>query len=484
MDLRTALVSADHPRARAAALQGFIDCAAGAVVEVPPGTWVITTIFLRSGTTLRLARGAVLKCHPEVADYPDLGHGGDGNKDRQPFHLVVARDAVDVGITGEGTIDGNGFAFWDEPMIVLAKRGVDVEAYCDEHRLAPVYRNPVHPWWRERKRRVSPLVQFERCIRVRLDGILIKDSPGWTVHLDACDDVRISDVTLRNHLFGPNTDGFDINGCRDVVVSGCDLTCGDDAIILKSTADSRACERIVVTGCILASNCAALGLGAETAHAIRDVVFAGNVIRQALRGVQIEMWEAGTIENVTITGLTGSSTADVPLQRAISLNIQHHTRSDGALGKMRGIRISDCTLTSRGRIIATAADGAAIEDLSLQGIRLNFPAVEDPAVSVLRQKSFQMANSSPEARVARGALVADNCHRLVVRDVVTVWPAAGAGAAANTELNPYHADAPHHAAWLRRSDGLIDAPYLTAFDPAGSGIARIAEQASRVVVLR
>ncbi|TVR42685.1 MAG: hypothetical protein EA402_11130 [Planctomycetota bacterium] len=491
--LAQSLADTTSPRGCADRIQAAIDRLAeggGGTLSLPVGTWRVTTIQLRSGITLHLPFGCILEAHDNLADFA-IGNASQSNKDRQPYHLLVAEGAEQVGITGDGIIDGRGPAFWDEPIMALAKRGIDINAYVDKHGLCENYRNPNHPWFREKKARVSPLVDFINCRGVILRGITIRNSPGWTVHLHNCDDVQIQFLTIRNDLFGPNTDGLDINGCRDVRISDCDLTCGDDAIILKSMDDARSCERIAVSNCIIASNCAALGIGAETVHAIRDVSFTGCVIRQALRAVQIEMWDAGLVENVVVNGLTGTTDADVPLQRAIYVDIQHHGRRDGALGTCRNLIFSDIALQTRGRCMLTAADGSCIEDVTLRDIQLTYPTIEDPARALAFQASSQMSNDCPHTRDKPAALVCDNVHRLLVSNMRVRWPGQGRGrdalaaaAAANTELNPYHGNIPMHAIWMRRVEGaIIDAPWLQANDPDGHHLERIiAEDCSNILM--
>jgi hypothetical protein len=442
---------------------------------------VCSTLFLRSGIQLELPHGCTLKAHTDLSEFPDLGEYSL-NKDRQPYHLVAAIDCEDVGIVGRGTIDGDGFAFWDKPMRELAAEGVDIEAYCDEHDLNPVYRKANHPWWREHAKRISPLLELKGCKRVRLGDVTIANSPGWTVHMDCCDDVRIQGITIANHLYGPNTDGLDLNGCRDVIISDCDLTCGDDAIILKAMHGARSCERIAVSNCILASNCAALGLGAETVYPIRDISFTGCVVRQALRAVQIEMWEAGLIENVTVTGLTGTTLTEIPLQRALYVDIQHHGREDGALGTLRNVLFSNIALTTRGRCVFTAADGAVLEDVVLRDVHLTYPSIEDASVTVPTYLSSQMSNDAPETRATNAALVVDNARRFQVHNLTVTWPGEGSNQAGDAdaigELNPHNTDPAMHAMVFRRvRQGLVDAPFCTAYDPDGLG------QVERVVAI-
>lgn len=125
MTLWRQLKETSDPRGTAAVLQRALD--AGGIVEVPPGTWTITTLRLRSNTTLRLARGAVLRAHANLDDYP-TGRAGH-NKDRQPYHLLWAQECENLTIEGDGTIDGNGRAFWDEPVSVVQARGSHFVAF-------------------------------------------------------------------------------------------------------------------------------------------------------------------------------------------------------------------------------------------------------------------------------------------------------------------------------------------------------------------
>lgn len=437
-------------------------------MTVPVGRWEVTTLHLRSGITLHLPANAVLMASPDLSLYPHTTEQ-DTNKDRQPFHLIVGDDLENVTLSGDGVIDGNGPAFWHEPMKDLASRGIDVEAYCDEHGLSPVYRNANHPWYREHAQRVSPMVEIKRSRHVRLKGITFANSPGWTVHCHDCDDLCIQGITIANCLYGPNTDGLDLNGCRDVRISDCDLTCGDDAIILKSMKDSRPCENIVVSNCIISTNCAALGLGAEVVHAIRNVTFTGCVIRQALRAFQIEMWDTGLIENVVVSNITGTCHTEIPLQRALYVDINCNRRpDDGTWGTCRNIQFSNIVLQTRGRSLFTAPDGARLEDVVLRDVHLVFDAIEDAAVTVPRYPSSQMSNCCPEARVAPAAVVAQNCTRLQLHNVITSWPGEGsrqpADVSVNQPLNPHHDNPPMHGAWLKGCpDARVNSPFLRGY---------------------
>lgn len=438
------------PTPEAARVQKLIDAAAdrgGGTVPIEPGEHEVSMLTLRTGVTLHLERGSTLVACTDLDRYPRLPEGH--NKDRQPFHLIHAQGLDGITIQGDGTIDGRGPAFWDPPLgdATLGARG---------------------SFYRAKPRRISPLLEIRDCTNVTLRDFTIRNSPGWTVHLVCCDRGRITGVTVDNSLFGPNTDGFDLNGCRDVHVSNCNLTCGDDAIILKATPDARSCERITVTNCTLATNCAALGIGAEIDHPIRDIAFSNCTVKQAIRIIQIEMWSAGLVENVVINNIVGSTLSGVSLERPIYLDIQSHRRDvdhgDESLGTMRNILISNLACTTRGRIMLTAKDGSTIENVTLRDIHLTYPAkenghpdLEDATVTVTTGGSSQMSNDNPETRMRNAALILDNVRGLELQNLRTNWPTNTGGG-----------DPPvkYHALWARRTtDSHIDPRHLTASDP-------------------
>lgn len=385
------------------ALQRLIDEAGdrGGIVSVSPGRWEVTTLYLRSNMTFRLERGATLVTHPDLSRYPEPSDETD--RIRGPYHTLVADGCENLTVEGDGAFDGQGELFWDEP-----------------HRDAG--RGAVGLFWRKRPDRVNPLLEFKNCRNLILRDFTITNSPGWTVHLLSVEKARITGLTLRNSLFGPNTDGLDINGCRDLFISDCDLRCGDDAIILKAFPAAGPCEDIVITNCIMETNCAAIGFGAETSADIRNVSVSNCVVKASIRMVQFEMWDPGVIENITITNISGRTMAPVPLERPIYMDIQHHGRTDGVLGKIRNVIISNLVAETRGRIMLTAADGTEIENVTLRDIHLRYPEIEDPEHTVHHMPSEQMSNDSPETRDQRAAVIADNVRGLELFNIQTDWP--------------------------------------------------------------
>ncbi len=424
----------------AAYLQEAIDQvheAGGGIVHVGKGVYPVTTVFMRSGVELHLQRGAVVQAWHHIDDYPDATLPPIFQY--QPrANLITAIDCEDISITGDGVIDGQDSAFWDP---------------CEskEDRPYGIFRYKVRGTLQSRP---SPLVQIVRCRNVRLDRVRVQAAPGWAVHVYDCDHVSISGLTIRGHKFGPHTDGIGINGSRDVRIMHCDVDTGDDAIIIKATDPGMACRNVTVTNCIVASNCAGLGLGADVYGSISDVIFSNCVVKKSLRMIQVEMWYPGEVRRAIFKGITGRTFPDeeVENERPIYVDIQEQKRSGGELGSVADLVFRDIVCESRGRIVLTAQDGAVLDGITLDHVVVQVPEIEDPEVTVPRSTSLQLSNFSPATRAARAAVVADNVRRLTLRDVEYRWPE--------------HADVQMHGLCLRNVEGMLEqSPRLGASQP-------------------
>ena len=227
-----------EPIANAAAIQSALDAASaagGGMVSIPAGTFVSGTLWLRPRVELRIEEGAVLKASPNLGDYntPDAYPENWGCPDEywNASHFIIARYADGASITGPGTIDGNGDAFFDDEPI----------AYYDWMKPgASCWWNGIR--WAKDKENLRPgqLVAFIKCRNVAVRGITIRNSPCWSLWFWGCEGVRVGDYTVRNGENDGNTDGIDIDCSRDVVLENADIDTGDDAIAIRASARESA----------------------------------------------------------------------------------------------------------------------------------------------------------------------------------------------------------------------------------------------------
>ncbi len=379
------------------AVQAALDAAAegGGCVVVPPGVWCIGSITLRGRTKMYLAPGAVLAGSRRLEDYPQVcpPHG-----DRTGRHLINVHDVEDVTICGQGTIDGAGEAFW----------------------LAPTQPGT---WLRhDENKRPSPMLDVRNSRGVQIEGVRFRNAPGWTMQFHECDGVWVHGIEIDNPLFGPNTDGIDISGSVDVCISDCRISCGDDAVVAFPSFE-RDCERVVVSNCIIRTNCAAFKAYLFPGRKVRDLAFTASTVYQTNRAVALYAVQPGLIENVVVGHITCDTDGPMTFNRPVHIDARRGERADGP-GTIRNVQISNMACRTDGRILLTAADGAIVQNVLLRDVRMTYPVVDDPVPYGASGHGSQASLHSPEARVAPAALVADGLRGLVVDNLMLDWPDA------------------------------------------------------------
>ena len=232
------------------AIQAAIDACesnGGGTVVIPAGTFVSGTIWLKSHVELHLEMGAVLRGSPNLDDYCTVAsypqNGMCIAEQWNGAHLIVALEQDDVALTGPGTIDGNGKAFFEEEV---PKTPLHCFSWFNGIRRA-----------RDKERlRPGQMIVFCECTNVRVDNLNLRDSTCWTVFLHGCTDVIVTRLNIRNPNVNVNTDGIDIDCCDGVTVSDCIIHTGDDAITLRGSSarlkdKTRVCQNISITNCVL-----------------------------------------------------------------------------------------------------------------------------------------------------------------------------------------------------------------------------------------
>jgi polygalacturonase len=287
------------------AIQRAIDevfAAGGGLVYAPPGTFLIGGIELKSRVTLYLEAGCTLLGSTSIDDY-DYHPGPPVQGDANGHHVIFAYDADDVTLCGMGTIDGQGAAYWENANrapVPAENEWKDVATF--DYRV------------KNNNRRPSPMVEFAQCRNVRITGVTLKNSAGWTLRPVACDTVVIDGIRVRNPPIGVNTDGMDITASRNVFVSNCDIVTGDDAICLKSEnpyGDMLPTKNITITNCTLTTSCNGFKIGTGTHGAFENIVFSNSVIysnpspvnARVIGGISIETVDGGSLDGVVVSNI-------------------------------------------------------------------------------------------------------------------------------------------------------------------------------------
>ena len=283
------------------AIQKTIDAAAvsGGTVVFPAGTYRSGSIFVKSGVTLEIDKGATLIGSQRLEDYVQLPTRVAGIEMTWPAALVNVYKQTNVTITGEGTIDGNGKVWWDS---YWALRKIDEPKGLR--------------WASDYDAKRPRLIQIFDSSNVKLGGLMLQRSGFWTVHICYSHDVTVDGVTIRNNEGGrgPSTDGIDIDSSRMILVQHADISVNDDALCLKAGRDSD---------------------GLRVNHPTEDVVIRDSIVREGAAGVTIGSETSGGFRNIEVYGLTTLKGVPVGI-----LFKSAHTRG----GFAENIRIHDITM--------------------------------------------------------------------------------------------------------------------------------------------
>ena len=325
-----------------AALQKAIEaCHAGGggTVWFPAGVYRSGGLILKDHVTLYLDNGAVLLGSDKLDDYPKIRPDFRSYTDRYTHSALIYGEGLQhVAIHGQGTIDGQGGAF------------------SGDYLLRPF------------------LIRFVGCTDVSLRDVTLTNPAMWTVHFLACDRVNVDGIVIRSRC-NKNNDGIDIDSCRGVRVANCDISSGDDAIVLKSTS-YRLCEDVVITNCVLSTDCNAIKLGTESHGGFKRVSVSNCVIRDThLAGVAIEMVDGGVLDGVAVSNL---AMENVSAPVFIRLGNRARTFEEGqpvpGVGRLENVSISNITATGADRIgcSITGQKGYPVRNIAIDQVRIEF----------------------------------------------------------------------------------------------------------------
>ena len=199
---------------------------------------------------------------------------------------------------------------------------------------------------------------------VKLEGIIIVDSPVWTIPVGRSHDVEITNVKLIGNR--GNSDGIDICNSRDVKVTDCFVRTFDDAVCVKTWGNSVPSERITVERCVVWLDAArAFGITGETGEDIKDITFRDcDVIRflapptHHSGSLAVMVGDHGTVSDVLFE--------DIRLEKNLKpffLAIQQDTWSkEKERGHIKGVTFRDIEIES-GESLRTELRGFDAEHL-------------------------------------------------------------------------------------------------------------------------
>ncbi len=268
----------------AAAIQKAINtCSSqgGGTVLLPSGhIFMAGPVEFKSNVNLHIESNATLLANPNEIIYHLSAFK---NNEGEGMLWLWCKDIENLSITGKGTIDGNGIAFMGAEL-------------SDSYELKPVTTFDPRP-------HVLTLIGVKN---LTIRDVTIRNGAYWTVHLIGCNGANIEGIELLNNLKIRNGDGIDVDHSRNVRISNCHITSGDDCICLKNRREYEEygpCHDIVVTNCVMTSRSCAIKIGSENMDSIARVLIDNCIIMGSNRGIGIQNRDEGTVTDVVFSNI-------------------------------------------------------------------------------------------------------------------------------------------------------------------------------------
>ena len=335
-----------------AALQRAIDdvsAQGGGTVALGAGTYLTGGVYLKDNVTLHLEQGATLLGSTNHVDYPAPVAS------KRQRAVLSAIDAKNVAVTGQGVVDGRGWAS-------LRKD------------------NAPNRWM---------VCFFYRCRDVRVEGVTLTNPASWTCYFKECDGVVARKVTISSQA-NFNNDGFDIDS-KNVLIEDCVVDTDDDAICPKSDNPDFVPENIEVRNCRLSSNCNFIKFGTASRGGFRNcnihhctlVPASKSVLRDwqyklpgvtdpvtGLAGIALEMVDGGVMENIHVHDIVMEGGMQTPILVRLGRRRVHPS---GATAVLKDCVIENVVCKSTASYIAssiTGVPGLRVQNLVLRNLDL------------------------------------------------------------------------------------------------------------------
>jgi len=324
-------------------IQTAIDKAAkngGGIVLFPPGKFLTGVIELKTGVTIHLAEGASLLATAKRIDY--------GAKDASA--LIVATNQHNIGITGKGTIDGQGNELLKDIYVMLHAGTLADSEWQTE--------NPWHQVRPEERNRPK-IIEFKNCDGIAIKGIFIKDGLCWVQNYKNCSNLVVDSIHVESNIFW-NNDGIDLVDCKNVRITNSFFNADDDGICLKSEDRNKRCENIYIANCRIRSSASALKFGTASHGGFKNITVRNITVFDTYRSaIALEAVDGGILEDVDIRNVTATNTGN-----AIFIRLGHRNK-DTVISKVRHVHISN--------VKAAIPSGKPDKGYTMEGPLLRYP---------------------------------------------------------------------------------------------------------------
>ncbi len=273
------------------------------------GRYLTGTIYLKSNVTIHLEEGAILVGSTNPFDY---------EKNFNWTAMIFALDQDNIGITGKGVIDGQGFQVATNLVDMIHKGVVKDPLKYDRPNETIRPQN----------------IYFRGCRNIVIRDINLRDPGSWNQQYDQCCNLVIDNIRVDSKSYW-NNDGVDIVDCDSVVVSNSYFDAADDGICLKSHSADFVCQNVWIRNNTVRTSANGIKFGTVGHGGFRNISIVNNLVFDTYRSaITFAAVDGGFVENIIVDSLRSLNTGNV-----IFLRIGE--RRAGKKGRMNGVIISN-----------------------------------------------------------------------------------------------------------------------------------------------
>ncbi|RZK55951.1 MAG: glycoside hydrolase family 28 protein [Pedobacter sp.] len=396
----------DSSKLATTAIKNAIDAAVkkgGGTIYFPAGKYLTGPIHLKSNITILIDAGAELHFSDDFDQYLPMVKSRYEGVDVTSFSPLFYAYK-------EGYKEGQARSKWQLKFDELNK---DILLPDDPKQMKRGFLRP-------------PFIQFMYSKNILIEGITIRNSPFWTVNPEFCENVKVHAVTIFNpHKNAPNTDGINPESCKNVHISDCHISVGDDCITIKSGKDgpgrkmATPAENHTITNCTMLSGHGGVVIGSEMSGDVRKITISNCVFDGTDRGIRIKSarGRGGIVEEIRVSNIVMKNIKE----QAIVLDLQYAKTTVEPVSertpRFRNIHFSNITGQVNQAAYLNGLEEMPIENITFSDINLDAKS----GVNISNSNRIEFHNVQINTEIGAG-VIASKVNYLTLDNVKTYTP--------------------------------------------------------------
>ncbi|MGI9178078.1 MAG: glycoside hydrolase family 28 protein, partial [Pirellulales bacterium] len=174
------------------------------------------------------------------------------------------------------------------------------------------------PWWdrflalkaekREKEFARPQAIYVSKSRRVALEGFSSVNPPNSHCSFRDCRDLTFSGLTMTAPDESPNTDAINLGRTKNVLITSCTISTGDDNVALVSSGDpveENVTENVTVRDCTFGFG-HGVSIGSYTSAGLRNITVENVTFDKTVNGIRIKSEESrgGEVKNIVYRNLS------------------------------------------------------------------------------------------------------------------------------------------------------------------------------------